>query len=183
MKLIRNARRCAVLLATLNWLLPISHVQALDGPSRAAATGQTVQPTRITDIALGAGGQLRGRVVDVQGRAKETSQIVVVQDGRQMAATQSDRLGRFSVDGIHGGVFQVLAGGNMYVCRGWTAGTAPPIATEQLLVVDGGVVERGQRPISDLFFADPIMVGLVVAAAIAIPIAISNSKKDRPPGS
>jgi hypothetical protein len=44
-------------------------------------------------------------------------------------------------------------------------------------------VERGQRPFSDLFFADPLLVGLVVAAAIAIPIAVSSSRNDRPAGS
>ena len=36
-------------------------------------------------------------------------------------------------------------------------------------------IQRGQRPIAD-FLSGPVLIGLVIAAAIAIPIAIHNSK-------
>jgi hypothetical protein len=131
---------------------------------------------RMMDIALGTGGELRGRVLDVQGRPAEAFRIVVLQDGQPVATVSSDAQGAFQTRGLHGGLFQVAAGNQVYVCRGWAASTAPPAAVDQLLVVLNGVVERGQRPMSDLFLADPMLIGLLVAAAIAIPIVIYNSK-------
>ena len=183
MKVPRNARFLAVLLATLNWVLPIAQVRAWEPPARTAAPPPPVKRAQINDIALGAGGELRGRVLDIQGRATDAYQVIVIQDGRQVGTVAVDKQGSFATRGLRGGMFQVAVAGNLYACRGWVQGTAPPAAVAQLLVVPAGVVERGQRPISDLFFADPVMIGLVIAAAIAIPIAVSNSRSERPPGS
>ena len=48
-----------------------------------------------------------------------------------------------------------------------------------MLVV--GDIDRGQRPLSplgSLLLSDPVILGLVVAGAIAVPIAIHNSQND-----
>ena len=170
-------------LATLNWVIPVSQVQALDPPSRDLLSGTPNTPVHINDIALAKGGQLRGVVLDRQAQPTNAFRVTVIQEGRQIAMVETDKGGRFQVDGLRGGLFQVAAGQNTYMCRGWAPGTAPPAARDQLLVVPDLVVERGQRPFSDLFFADPVMVGLIIAAAVAIPIAVSRSRKDSPPGS
>ena len=183
MNISRNARFFAVLLATLNWVIPVSQVQALDPPSRDLLSGTPNTPVHINDIALAKGGQLRGVVLDRQAQPTNAFRVTVIQEGRQIAMVETDKGGRFQVDGLRGGLFQVAAGQNTYMCRGWAPGTAPPAARDQLLVVPDLVVERGQRPFSDLFFADPVMVGLIIAAAVAIPIAVSRSRKDSPPGS
>jgi hypothetical protein len=172
----------AVCLATLNWMLPLSQLRAWEPPRLSQASLTLDQPVRVIDIALGTGGELRGRVLDVQGRPAVASRIVVLQDGQLVATVSSGARGAFQTLSLHGGLFQVAVGNHVYVCRGWAAGTAPPAAVDQLLVVPSGVVERGQRPISDLF-ADPLLIGLIVAAAIAIPIAVNNSKSGRHPGS
>jgi hypothetical protein len=44
-------------------------------------------------------------------------------------------------------------------------------------MVAGEGVERGQRPFSDLL-SGPLLIGLLIAAAVAIPIAIHNSQDD-----
>jgi len=46
----------------------------------------------------------------------------------------------------------------------------------------GGNLMHGQQPFSAIF-TNPLFIGLVIAAAIAIPIAVHNSQSDRPPGS
>ncbi|MHB9077332.1 MAG: carboxypeptidase-like regulatory domain-containing protein [Pirellulaceae bacterium] len=173
----------AVYLATLNWILPLSQLRAWEPPRLTPASRTLDQPVRTVDIALGTSGELRGQVLDVQGRPATASRIVVLQDGRPVATVSSNAQGAFQTRGLHGGLFQVAVGNQVYACRGWAAGTAPPAAVDQLLVVPSGKVERGQRPLSDIFLSDPVLVGLFVAAAIAIPVAIYNSKSGRQPGS
>ena len=181
MNLSRIARYAALMLATLNWVLPVSQIQALESPARQRPSVSRSQAVYVNDIALGKGGQLSGYVLDRQGQPAEAFRLKVVQSGRPDVEVVTDKQGRFQVDGMRGGPFQVRAGENTYLCRGWVHGTAPPKARNQLLVVAGGAVERGQRPIGEL--VDPVMLGLIVAAAIAIPIAVSNSKNSSPPGS
>lgn len=183
MKISRTARCLAMLLATLNWVLPVSQVHAFEPPNPQQLTTPRTKAVYVNDIAFGTGGQLRGYVFNRQGQPSDAFRLKVTQNGRPATEVVTDKQGRFQVDGMRGGMFQVAAGKQTYMCRGWVAGTAPPKARTDLLVVPDGVVERGQRPIGDLFFADPVMVGLVVAAAIAIPIAVSNSKDDASPGS
>jgi hypothetical protein len=67
-------------------------------------------------------------------------------------------------------------------CRAWTHAAAPPAATDQLTVVDGPPLIRGQQPFSAVF-TNPLFIGLVIAAAIAIPIAVHNAQHDHPSGS
>ena len=183
MNISRNARFVAVLLATVNWVLPASRVHALEPPTDRLLSVPRTKAAYVNDIALGKGGQLRGYVFDREGQPSDAFHLRVTRNERPAVEVVTDKNGRFHVDGMRGGMFQVAAGKQTYMCRGWAAGTAPPKARDQLLVVPEGVVERGQRPIGDLFVSDPVMVGLIVAAAIAIPIAVYNSKDSSPPGS
>ena len=60
-------------------------------------------------------------------------------------------------------------------------GTAPPAANDRLLLVTESNVTRGQQPINRL--VDPLLLGVIIAGAVAIPIAVRNSNNDRPSGS
>jgi len=51
-----------------------------------------------------------------------------------------------------------------------------------LTVVADQQVVRGQQPFSAIF-TNTLFIGLVIAAAIAIPIAVHNSQDDQPSGS
>jgi hypothetical protein len=42
-----------------------------------------------------------------------------------------------------------------------------------VLVVADSAVARGQRPIGEIL-CNPVLIGLLIAAAIAIPIAVHN---------
>ncbi len=183
MNVSRTARYLAALLATLNWVVPVSQLPALEPPSQRPTVVEETASVPVNDVVLAPGGQLRGLVLNLHGQPADSVSVMVVQNGKQVASVTPDKQGRFLVPGLRGGVFQVSAGKNTYLCRGWVAGTEPPIARKQLLIVPDGVLERGQRPFGDLFFADPVMLGLVIAAAVAIPIAVSNSRKDSPAGS
>ncbi len=154
------------------------------GASQQAAP-QSLRPQAVVrDVELAESAVLHGRVVDGAGRPV-SGVAIWVRSGDAWAATVfSGEQGEFVVEKLAGGgVIQLATRGGVAVYRAWANGTAPPGASSQALVVLQPEVMRGQRPISELFFGDPVVVGLVVAAAVAIPIAVANSKKSRAPGS
>jgi hypothetical protein len=102
--------------------------------------------------------------------------VVAVQNNRQVARAVTDQAGQFTLEGLRGGLVQIVAPQAISICRAWAPGTAPPSATNQLLVIQQDVLQRGQMPFGEALFSDPILLGLFVAAAIAIPIAVSNSR-------
>ena len=112
MNVSRNARCLAVALATLNWVIPASQVQALNPPGQNSSTAREGKGVPINDIALAAGGQLRGVVLNPHGQPTDTFHVTVVQDGlvpngRRIDTMTPDKQGRFHFDGLHGGLFQV----------------------------------------------------------------------------
>ena len=129
----------------------------------------------ISDVALGAGGQLTGWVVDAEGRPVGESPVVLLQKGRKVAQAVTDARGQFQVSRLRGGVYQVVAaqGGGVY--RLWAPATAPPSAAKGVMVVTQSDVIRGQIPYRDLFTSDRVLRGGVIAGAIAIPVAIYNN--------
>ncbi len=149
-------------------------------PARLRAAGP---PSTPRDVALGPNGSLRGVVVDPAGRPQASVSLWIEHQGMWLPAGQSDADGSFRVSGLQGGVLRLATPSNLAVVRVWMPGTAPPGAAEAAVVVTEPGVTRGQRPISELFFGDPIVVGLALAGAIAVPIIVANSKKSRAPGS
>jgi hypothetical protein len=131
------------------------------------------------DVALNKDGGLLGQVLDSTGRPLPQQTVIVrgIADGIAHQTTTNAQ-GKFTVPALHGGVFQVEGSNCLALCRCWTAPAAPPSANRELLLVSDGQLQRGQRPIEDLFFSSPVLLGLIIAAAIAIPIAIHNSQDD-----
>lgn len=88
--------------------------------------------------------------------------------------------GEFHFDGVLPGAYRLRVGGEqMFIVRVWEPKAAPPNAPERLLVIADTTVTRGQRRVSEILtLDDKLVVGGMVAAAIAIPIAIANSDKD-----
>lgn len=166
MSLLKYMGRGAILLATWSFILPLHLVVGAEqqGPG-----------TIIRDIALQAGGALEGQFVDAQGQPAvgDVVQVKHVQTGTA-TTVRTDAHGRFRLTNLRGGLYQVTAGTSTMVCRLWREGTSPPVAS-QLLLVKGDRIERGQRPFCDAL-TNPLVIGLVIAAAIAIPIAVHNSR-------
>jgi len=102
--------------------------------------------------------------------------IVLHQRGKPVAQTQSNDSGEFAFARVSGGVCQLAAGASTIVCRAWTSEAAPPVASDQVTIVASPHVVRGQQPLSVL--SNPLFVGLIIAAAIAIPVAIHNAQDD-----
>lgn len=159
--------------------------------SRDVSTQDTVVTISApaADVELRQGGVLVGQVVAESGIGCGKT-IVHLTNGRQswQATTNADGWFRF-VD-LSGGTYQFRVEGQTQVLRAWSRGTAPPNASQGVLVTPASDVFRGQRvlsPNTNQFFrvakqrmTDPLVVGGVIVTAVAIPVAIHNSDDDPP---
>ncbi|MGE0758375.1 MAG: carboxypeptidase-like regulatory domain-containing protein [Pirellulaceae bacterium] len=158
-------------LACAAWLVP--------APARAASPRTSAPPMSVfRDVKLDDAGHMLGTFLDAQGQPIAGQQVVVQRQDGKLLTTHTDGHGRFALGNMTGGLCRVAVADTSVFCRCWTSSVAPPAATPQLLIVSGEDVLRGQRPIGDLLFSGPMLIGLVIAAAIAIPIAIHNSQDD-----
>jgi len=176
--------RTAVCLALIGSLVPERRVlaQAPQRPMQADSAPVAVSPvTDVTDVALTEGGGFSGQVVDGQGRPQAGTSVLVCQQHQVVGTTTTDQQGQFSLGGLHGGVYQVVAGQGMKNVRLWAPGTAPPAARQSALVVAGGEVVRGQGGLR-YWLTNPWVLALAITAAIAVPIALSNREKSAASG-
>jgi hypothetical protein len=154
------------------WTLPAF---GADGPLPPAPA--------IADVALAEGGLLVGQVVDPQGAPKANLRISL-QDSqnKEVATAKTDQQGAFAISGLKGGVYQVVTPQGRRVYRLWSPGMAPPSAQRGTLIVLGDELARGAASRGGMraFLTNPIVIGGAVATAIAVPVAIHNSRRDHP---
>jgi len=146
-----------------------------------------VQAMRVVDVELQQGGLLHGQLVDKQGKALATADVVLA-SGRSQWRTKTDQQGRFQVAGLNGNTYRIAVGQQVQLVRAWSTGTAPPKTVAGLLVVQDNGVVLGQHCAAPVCgsaiaaakhpLANPWVFGGLVAAAIAIPVAIHNSDDD-----
>lgn len=141
----------------------------------------------VRDVALRDGGRLTGQVLDVAGAPVADTAVAVVDRGRVLASTQTGADGRFAISGVRAGVYEVATCSGVTVCRLWAPQTAPPAAQADAMVIHGDTVVRGEaacRPCAPAggigqggvirFLSNPWVLGGIVAAAIAIPLALDS---------
>ena len=173
---LRMFRATAVILGCLGLILPTPALQAAQPV--AAATPRQAEP--VDDVALDTGGLLTGQVVDRQGVPLAEVTIAVHQLDQELARGSTDATGHFRVCGLQSGVYQVRVGRDARLLRAWTAHTAPPGARTAVLIVTDTNLIRAQMPAKDFFCSDCLLITGLIAAAIAIPIAVHNSKSSEP---
>ena len=163
-------RGSLVALAMVSMLLP--HPGLATEP-----VAENVKPSlSIVDVTLAEDGSLSGQVMDLQGVPVASTTVAVVRQGEVVATVQTDSQGRYSVSGLNTGLYQVVTEQGITVCRVWTAKAAPPSAQAEALVIDGAHTMRGGmggRPWGS-FLSNPWVLGGIVAAAIAIPLALDK---------
>jgi hypothetical protein len=157
-----------VTLAVVGFCLPEPLLLAAAGPQGPVAT----------DVALRDGGVLVGQVVDTHGAGVGGTDVSVRQGTKEPVATKSRPDGSFAVKGLRGGVYQIAAADGHGVYRLWTAGTAPPAASNEALLVTGKNVVRGQQDEPGpwkTFLTNPFVIAAIVCTAVAIPVALHNA--------
>ena len=173
----------------------------MSGPLHAATpqapvSTSTSAATRIPDVRLNSDGLFVAQLVSNTGQPLSSRQLKISSREKLLTAVTTSPSGRVAVRGLNGGVFQIDYADQSTIFRLWTANAAPPNAASELMIVqnrpvaraqcdcevpcDGGcdvgvVAPDGPNPFSGILGQEPIMIGLLVAAAIAIPIAVHNS--------
>jgi hypothetical protein len=167
----RTFARVLVALAAVGCCLP--------SPLLAGPASPTKPKT--VDVALREGSVLIGQVVDPQGTPVPGAPVSLRSQGKQLVAVKTGKEGYFAFKGVRGGVYQIATRDGQGVYRVWSRGTAPPAAEQGALVVAGSEVVRGQQgaPPLKVLLTNPLVIGAVVATAVAVPVAIHNARQDR----
>jgi hypothetical protein len=154
-------------------LVPAYQVVAA-GP-RAGGPSEPAAAVVVRDLALQAGGVLRGQVLDKQGKACAGVPVAVSKAGATNdppVTTRTDDQGRFQFQDLAGGIYHLGTTEGGTICRLWAPNTAPPAAAPAALLVQGeGPVRANLGGIGPWGWA---LIGLGVAAAIAIPLALQK---------
>ncbi len=143
--------------------------------SISKAEVQAAPKLAVVDVALGHGGTLAGQVVDSQGLPMAGTAVSLRQNDREVAATTTDHDGNYTVDGLQGGVYTVVAGQGLAMYRLWAEDTAPPAARSAALIVSGKVLVRGNNG-ALYWLTNPWILASLIAAAITIPIVVHNNQ-------
>jgi hypothetical protein len=160
MKKFRLTHTVATAVACLGVVLPAT---ALAAPPAAGG---------ISDVALHERGTLVGVVYMAHGLPERGALVSIQTVGREVARTTTDEHGRFTTAGLKGGVYSVATADGVAIYRAWAAGTAPPAAHNAALLVMGNQdVARGQWGGLSGWTCSPWIQAVVLATAVAIPIA------------
>ncbi len=142
-----------------------------------AADMLSQQQPVVADVALSGDGVLFGQVVDPQGVSLAQIPVSLLSQDREIAAVATDQNGYFAVGGLGDGVYQIATAAGQGTYRLWTPGMAPPSAEQGVLIVYGEGTVRGQYGPIGHWLCNPWVIAGIVATAVAVPVAISNSKK------
>lgn len=157
---IQIAQRIAAGVACLGMLMPQA---ALAAPA-----------SQVADVALRDGGIFVGKVVSTQGAPVASAAVSIRQGDNEVAQTVTNEEGVFAAQGLHNGVYQVVADNGVASYRFWSAEMAPPAANNSALIVTGNTVVNGQGGIGSWVRNHPLLVAAGVATAIAVPLAVAD---------
>lgn len=165
----------------IGWMLTLLAAVGLCLPATALATSQA--KTGPKDVKLTQAGDLIGQVVDAQGQVIAGKSVVIQHKNHLVAAPTTDKNGYFAVKAVQPGVYRIASMKGVADYRVWTQETAPPKAAAGALLVEGKEIIRGQMNGMALrnLLANPFVVAGIVATAVAVPVAIHNSKSKRTP--
>ena len=124
-------------------------------------------------------GHMLGALVDEAGKGVPDAPVLIGQDGKLLKELRTDQDGRFRFAGSQPGLFQVVSHGSAAAYRTWPADKAPADAKQGIIHQVDPEVARGGSP-AGLFscLTNPIFLALLIAAAIAIPLALDDDDDD-----
>jgi len=165
-------------LAYLGMILPLPVLHAASTAETPARP--TADPTlEVIDVELREDGLLLGQVVAADGKPVAKTTVSLRRAGVEVATTRTERSGYFFVKGLRGGTYEIATDQTRGIYRLWAPNTAPPTAQPGALIVVDGRKVRGQQGPIGYWLGNPWVVAGIVAAAVAIPVAIHNSRIDR----
>lgn len=141
--------------------------------SQSAVKPQKSARVEINDVSLQAKGELTGFVLDEQGKAVAGSRVIVRLGLKNVAETTTNAMGQFRIEGLRGGVYQIVHTGGVSVFRVWKNGTAPRSAKlNALLIARKQRVVRGQDGVGPLDMMQPGTLAAGVTAIAGVTLGI-----------
>ncbi len=154
---------------------PFEGLQAAGGVNKNKSDDTMV----VSDVALAPGNFLTGAVVTADNKFCIIEAVVVLQENRVIAQGVTDAQGSFRIKVPGGGRYLLSTNRGGQFIRAWAPGAAPPGAHEGILLTQQSSLQLGQSPAGEMFTSTPFLIGALIAAAVAIPIAVSNSRKQK----
>lgn len=124
---------------------------------------------------------LVGQIVNPQNVPCSGTQVSLRSNQQELAVAQTDANGYFAFSGMKSGSYEVATANGQVPCRVWAPQTAPPAAQPGLLLIDEQPTTLGQRSGGlRSALANPLVIGAVIATAVAVPVIIHNANDDDP---
>jgi hypothetical protein len=187
MRLQRTFRSIVVFTTCLGIAFPVSAATPATAPASVTAEGIPVR-LQVEDVRLHQG-ELRGAIVDVNGKPVASAPVAVGQAGKVLAELNTDSEGRFAVKGMKTGTYQVASYAGVQNYRLWNE-AAPSQAKQGIIhVLPEGVARAnscdsgcdscagGQSSLCKSLGAPLLVIG-AVAAAVAITVAVADDDDD-----
>jgi len=126
-------------------------------------------PLAIRDIKLDAAGTLRGQVLSPEGAPLVEAKVALSQVQQFVGETATDKEGRFELNSLRGGTYELRTGGHSTWVRLWSHESAPPAATPAALLVAERPTVRGQINYmnSNMLLPSEAIGTLMIPAAVA----------------
>ncbi len=173
----------AMLIACCGLVFPARMQAAVpDTSATSPISPAAAQPRLITDVALGENGRLSGQAIDGSGMPAADKAVTLLQQGIEVAHTHTDATGRFTVNHLTGGIYEVHCENGGGLARLWAPHTAPPAARAVLVVSCGAPIVRGQHTMGP--FDGSWLKGrgpwiIAAAAIVAVPTALALGLKPK----
>lgn len=171
---------CYTLIAmTPLWGLPCRVAAAVDGSAQIDAAQQArlaANDVEALPVRLGQDKILRGIAKTKTGEPAANATVVLGVNGKPVGRVLADKEGRFQFGPIKAGKYQVATKDAVAMLAVYSLDSAPESAEKIVEVSQPAMIARGQSPGSLL--TNPWFIGLIIAAAIAIPLAIALSDDD-----
>ena len=186
-----QTRNFVVAVSVLGLVLPpatakAEHAKPTSVPSVRSRSDLGQSPDslyRILDVVLTSDARAcRGQIVDRDGLGLPGVSVALFQSQRHISSVSTGSDGTFSISGLRGGVYQIVAGDNLHVVRLWSPNAAPPSAQRRVVFVTDPLM-RGQMHPAASMLGNPWVITGLVAAAVIIPVALHNNRSDRRSGS
>ncbi len=153
--------------------LLLAALLAVGSPAMAAEPVEI----RSSDVALNAGGLLKGTVLNTAAQPVAGVAVNVLHEDKVVATATSNEQGEFSVKGLRNGAHVVKVGTTVQAVRLWGTDTAPPAAVENIAIVVDEAAVRGQM---GGFIRSPAGALVLIGGVVAIVLVTTLDNNDAP---
>jgi len=131
-----------------------------------AAPGTRADFPRTDDVSLQANGELRGQLLDPQGRPLALTQVALLRGHETIGVAKTDLAGQFVIRDLQPGAYHIETAVAGKSVRLWSAQAAPPAARPAVLLVADGDIARAKGKGASFDNYGPAMRGAIAGGLV-----------------